>query len=205
MTAPAPSPDCSQEAHVATPVKKRRGMVAFYVATGVACLLLVGFYFAWTPLRVWYWEREVHHRESSRLKRTPSGVVINRATISDAARELVRIGPRAAHALKRLLQEEGENHLRLDVLDGIRGEDVPWVAPLLVGLLRTSQHSEARVTVQIMEQCSGRQFMPPPARGRIENLAGSTWGKDERVEEGRKNALVWWEKEGKAKYGRSDR
>jgi hypothetical protein len=54
MTAPAPSSACSQEPQEVTPVKKRRGMLAFYVSTGVACLLLVGFYFAWTPIKIRY-------------------------------------------------------------------------------------------------------------------------------------------------------
>jgi hypothetical protein len=34
-------------------------MLAFYVSTGVVCLLLVGFYFAWTPLSVWYQKQQV--------------------------------------------------------------------------------------------------------------------------------------------------
>ncbi len=44
MTAPAPS----------GPVKRSKRMLAFYVAMGVVLALAVGFYFAWTPLRVSY-------------------------------------------------------------------------------------------------------------------------------------------------------
>lgn len=47
--------------------KKRRGMLAFYVATGVVALLFVGFYFAWKPLRVRY--------AISRLERVSEGDV----------------------------------------------------------------------------------------------------------------------------------
>lgn len=53
MTAPAPSPEPQEKESVEMP-KTRRSMLTFYVGTGVVCLLLVGFYFVWTPLKVQY-------------------------------------------------------------------------------------------------------------------------------------------------------
>jgi hypothetical protein len=38
------------------PPKPRKGLLAFYVGMGAVLALVVGFYFAWTPLRVWYWQ-----------------------------------------------------------------------------------------------------------------------------------------------------
>jgi hypothetical protein len=179
-------------------------MLGFYVAMGALLALAVGFCFAWTPLRIWYWQGEVRRRGpcgTTTLTRTPSGVHISRTPRGDAARELVRIGPRASPALKRLLQEGGDDRLRYDVLSGIKGEDAPWVVPLLIDVLKGSEYAETRLTVQIMELFAGRQFIPRPAYSRILSLIGDSWNENERVEEGRKSALDWWEREGKAKYG----
>jgi len=38
---------------------RRKGLVGFYVGMGAVLALVVTFYFAWTPLRALYWEREV--------------------------------------------------------------------------------------------------------------------------------------------------
>ena len=41
------------------PVKKGRGMVGFYVATGVGVALFVGGWFAWTPVKAQYYLRQL--------------------------------------------------------------------------------------------------------------------------------------------------
>lgn len=158
---------------------KRRSLGGFYVATGVVVLLLVGFCFAWAPLKIWYWEREVSPYDGS-----------GRSSL--AAVKLVEIGPAAQDALKRLLSS-GDHLVISAVLGAIKQacardqgrNKVDWVVPLVVPLTQGKDEADIDAAVQILRRFAGDDFCRD-MKSSAEIQAG---------------VRDWWEKEGKAKYG----
>ncbi len=186
---------------VETP-KKRKGMLGFYIGLGAVALLLVGFYFSWTPLRVWYWEREVRRSPSGNNFRVewPDWPITSMGPRGEAARRLVDIGPVARFAVRRLLAEK-DFELRLDVVVAFRKEEHAWGVPLLVEAgsdERIENLMIAEYAIMATGHICGQQFFPVTRNIMDE---GSEF-QIARVQEGRKALRVWWEKEGKAKYGR---
>jgi len=86
---------------VETPVgKKRRGMLAFYIGTGVVFALFVGGWIAWTPFRTWYRERQVLRAYMRGLDTRVSFQVVN-VSLGSAMSELegiVNLGPTIENA-----------------------------------------------------------------------------------------------------------
>ena len=194
MTVPAPS----------GPAKRSRRMLGFYVAMGVALALAVSFYFAWTPLRVRYWEREVR-REAPGYSRRPQvsqdgRVVFVNMVLGDPAGKLAALGPGSAPAFERLLRAEAPG-VRLAAVEGLHRARAEWCVPLLVGAVGDAD-SEVSVTAtravaDIMK--NGLHKSSQLDLTRAVNLYLSLRQKEPaRL---RQEVLDWWESEGQAKYG----
>ncbi len=186
MTAPAPSPASPQDG---ADVVKNRGMV--------------GFYFAWTPLRIWYWEREVRRRGWSSVTTEgpgPDGTWVRKTPRINAARELLRLGPAAEPAVRRLLEVDDDgDRLPEDVLHAFSRREDKWALPLLIEIAGDKNSYVYYGAIYAAERVTRRKFFPPVRH--INELSG--WGAARRWrEQARKNLLDWWEKEGRAEYGR---
>lgn len=152
--------------------RKRKGLLAFYVSTGFLALLFVAFYFAWTPLRVWYREREV-------LKAPDADI---RPPRVDAARKLADIGPASYPAFKRLFHDHNAEYRCAAVL-ALRKPDDAWALPLLAEVAQDPRTDGDRV------------FAAAFAAVSAERILGMDFDRQRPF-------LSWWQREGKAKYGR---
>ena len=177
MTPSAPSP------------KPRRGMLAFYGAMGAVVVLFAAGYFAWTPLRIWYWEREVLREEDPTISADLIGAS------SDFRREhaayyLLAAGDQARPAIRRLLSSDrsGVRMLMVVVCGGSRDLERRWVVPHLVEIARTDHDAVVRTcaVTAVADITNVREDSP-------------SFYRDPGVRE----LLKWWKREGKAKYGRS--
>jgi hypothetical protein len=140
-------------------------MAGFYVATGMVCLLLIGFYFAWTPLRVFYWEREVR-----KAPKVPSpGYAAD--TRVPATEKLAAVGPHALPAFKRLLS--GGHAV---ALAGLRQPNDRWALPLIAQAVRSSDSVMVVQAAYAAERMSGRTFIRESdwnvERGQVLGLRG---------------------------------
>ncbi len=157
--------------------KKRKGMLGFYVGLGVVAALLVGGWFAWTPLRVSYYRRRVASLPDGR-ERLDAGVA------------LARIGPPAEQALRELISSEDVLTRSYAVAGMHNGGSVFWL-PLLVEASRDPEDYIADRAIHAVHERSRRTFDRPF------DLSGS-----ETLKAQRKMVLDWWEREGKAQYER---
>ena len=173
MTTPAHSSDLTSGAG-GPPVKTRSGMLAFYISTGVALVLLVAGYFAWTPLRIAYLEEQV-----LRHKSTGEGMAF--------AVHLVRMGPQASEALRRLISHD-DREVRWCAGSGMDIAGGDWWASLAVGASQDKDDYVADQSLGALWRLSGESFCPqyPKAPQDVPAM------------------LKWWEREGKAKYGRGE-
>jgi hypothetical protein len=162
-------------------------MLAFYVAMGAVCLLLVGFYFAWTPVRVWYWRNEFIDAPSQ-----------ERAL--QAAEHLVDVGPSSYSCLEGLLQDAPHSFSRQALVSAAGRSDAQWTLPLLVNVL-SSDHEPPWVhwtALQAAERILDRRLRAPTNPPHMKDEMA------EAVKESRSEFLAWWHREGKAKYGRGE-
>jgi hypothetical protein len=153
----------------------------------VAALIGLGTWL-WTPLRVWYWEREI--RRTSQwgvLCGGSMGYVWYTGETVDAGKRLVSIGPRAAPAVSRLIREPA---IRGPVLQCIGDARAEWAMPILANACQSEEGAGAKILIVMTAQTvSGMNF--------------GAWlgqGDPERGETLRR-FLDWWEREGQAKYG----
>ncbi len=187
--------------------KKRKGLLAFYVATGFLALLFVGFYFGWTPLRVSYWERGVLRKApadglveqlkaSSNIFTARSGsatpLVLEQIDGLPEALNLVDAGPRAGGALGRLLQAS-DREVRGVTSLALEMRKPPWVLPLVMQAVESKDVDIALNAVFTAQRLTDEDFGLDAASGSIEDR--------KLLPDARKRLLAWWEREGKAKYG----
>jgi hypothetical protein len=171
------------------PAEKRKTLLAFYVGMGAVLALAVAFYFAWTPLRVWYWEREVRQSDTSLVTKIDSShgtLLLSPRAL--AAMRLVDLRPRAFPALKRLLHHPDEG-VRRETLFALEesGRRTMWAFPLLIEVVGKGDFDAAHGAVRAAEKMSGRKF--------VQNYSYFS------PELTREQMLRWWEREGTAKYG----
>jgi hypothetical protein len=182
----------------ASPPKHRRGMLGFYLAMGALLALAVGFGFAWTPLRVSYWEREVRSDGSLNCTDYSSGYVPGQR--DKAARKLAECGPVSLQAFRRLLSK-GDPAFRVAVLYGLTEDaKATWAVRLLVDASGDPDFCVAGQAIMAVSAITGKRFLPPYKAG----LASEPRTTAGAVGIGRRNLQAWWEKEGRAKYGGGD-
>jgi hypothetical protein len=203
-----------------SPEKRRRGMLAFYVSTGVALVLLVAGYFAWTPLRIWYWERTLMNyvqampadRPVSFSVRRPDGSRVLIGTAKEGTNtleKLLEVGPAAAPALERVIASLSADR-QMRVMHCLAETDEAWTVRALVSSVRNGKHYLAMDALDAAERLTGQVFFPkgrrsvPPPNPPIKDCVVGRAVDAAEVKEGRKNFLAWWNREGKAKYGRSE-
>jgi hypothetical protein len=148
-------------------------MLAFYVGTGVVLALFLGGWFAWTPLRIAYYERSAR---TGHTGEPPDDLTTTKGL--HAIYRLVEIGPRAEPALRRLLRSESRD-LRYEVASALRIREAQWTIPLLVLAAQDRDRDIAQTAMWGVEPVlhDGLRFRS------TEEL------------------LSWWHREGKAKYG----
>ncbi len=197
---------------------RRKGLVGFYVGMGAVLALVVTFYFAWTPLRALYWEREVRKVFPPPPKRAvcrwggrgfvattnfPNEEILILTYEQAAERpvgELVSLGPAAEPALRRLLALSRARKSVL-VLLGKRG--ARWALPLVVEHLAAPDEDPGAgaAAVYAAERFSGEAFFPRrPATGKKTFVP--VMPEPDNVARARRAVLDWWEREGRARYGR---
>jgi hypothetical protein len=165
-------------------VKRRRGLLGFYISTGVVVTLFVACYFAWTPLRVWYWERKVRNARRDYVVGVGPSTIWMLTPRADAAKRLAALGPSARPAFQRLLSQ-GEMLDQVQLSAVLRDTRSVWALPLLVAVVRNEDPLYIIPTgLHIDEMAEGA----PAATS-----ASSP-------EQARTMILTWWEREGKAKY-----
>jgi hypothetical protein len=181
MTTPAPSPE-------PPPAEKKRSLLGFYIAMGVMAALFVAGYFAWTPLRVLYMERQVMQASSF----PGIGGLGVKTARQEKAEELARLGPVTYHAFARLLKAEHPGD-QMVVLHALAETKSTWALPLFAEYIQSPGRKPlfAAVAAGDTETMVGKQFM----------LHKSTGTDNQLYKETRRRFLVWWEREGKAKYG----
>jgi hypothetical protein len=180
--------------------KKRKGLLAFYVGTGVVALLIVGFYFARTPLKLWY----LQHKAMGILgDSTPKGT---RDPYWDdylpCVREIVEVGPAAVPALCRVIKAVPHDTNRAYVIDFVQIEDSrdmlrmrTWLLEVFYVMARDDKSRFVQLKAIVRaESVARRSFAPPDSKSYSEKA---------HLDFSRKNFLDWWEREGKAKYGSS--
>ena len=78
---------------------------------------------------------------------------------------------------------------------GARDLDRTWLLPLIVANAKHEDLSFARLAIQAAQDITGETFI-------------GDWDKPDTLEEvtakDRKKLLAWWDREGKAKYGRGE-
>lgn len=169
----------------------RRGLLAFYVATGVALALVVGGGLAWTPLRIAYFEHKVRSCSGPVVKMAhgPLSCMPERCK---AAESLIRMGPVTRPALARLLQEP-DPMLRGDIILACSQTQDWWWMPLVIQAVEAETKDEDFL-LKIMLVTGGLT-----GKSIIAQRTGESLGQAHRRE-----LLDWWESEGKAKYGRGE-
>ena len=202
----------------ASPPARRRGMTSFYLAMGALLALAAAFAFAWTPLRVWYWEKEFMGYVRAVPADTPVSFHIwrpngGRMLIgtakegTEALGRLIELGPAAASAIERALSSLPADR-QMRVMDCLAEAGEAWTVRALVSSVRGGKPYLVREALDTAERVTGQVFFPngprstrnpnPPIR------AGEWTGRaiqPAELEVGRERFLAWWESEGQAKYG----
>lgn len=181
MTAPAPS----------GPVERSKRMLGFYVSTGVALALFVGGWFAWTPLRVAYYARQVRKaarnckRSRQARRRLPAAVA------------LINMGPGASGTVEDLLSSYVGSEASLTVA-GIDGPEDVWCLPLIIKRLEHMPRGRyCQQEIVAVNAITGRYFHATQTI----SMDDPDW--PAYFESMRSNCLDWWETEGQARYGQS--
>lgn len=161
------------EGHAVGASGRGKGLLAFYVAMGAVLALVAVVCFAWTPLKIRYYEQQARRAH----KDVPFS---QRAFIKGicAISELAQIGPPAEPALKRLLSSR-DRELRHNVALELNRRGAEWTMPLLVFAAQDRDAQVADTALQGVEL--------------LLDGSASFSSADE--------LLAWWEREGKAKYG----
>jgi hypothetical protein len=184
LTASPPSPP------EIAPTGKGRSLLGFYVAMLVLLAAVGGLGLAWTPLRVWYWERQTiqaAESESGSFALCMFGRLDTPRT--RAARRLADVGPAAEQAFRRLLRNDNER-FRLQVLSAFGYPSDSWAVPLLIEQARNENALTGFVAVTSLKS------IVPGAPGRFMAYLGSHSYERERAE-----FMDWWTREGREKYG----
>ena len=194
MTAPPPAP-------------RSRRMLAFYASTGVVLALFVGAWFAWTPLRIWYWHRNVRQSKTEVILFDKEQPITWSTERVDAATRLVRLGQAAGPALDRLLRSE-DRGVRRDVFAGIGNSSAAWTIPIVIAACRREKDSRVgAMGLAAAGVLTGREPLPSDyaeagtGLGQVHEGMGPS---PVRYSERLRDLLAWWEREGKAKYGRGE-
>jgi hypothetical protein len=182
----------------------RKGLLAFYISMGVVALLFVGFCFAWTPLRVWYWEREVRRSPPWIFSPGQSGQTpVIEFPRTRAARALADLGPSSAAAFRRLVRARNYDPNGY-VLGVLNRPDDSWALPMLMETAKRDDPALAAHAIYAVQDITGKSFFPSvkSTGDAISDipLGGAAWSR-ETVEPARTKLLKWWTREGKAKYG----
>ena len=172
------------------PTKHGRNLTGFYIGLGVVVALVGLGAWMWKPLYICHLEREVKHAISSAKFRSASGY-----DTPEAARKLARCGPSAYAAFDRLLKwqrfDDGE------IVSAFWDRDLKgqtWALPLLAREAKSTAFRVYHPATCAAETITGIQFIEPVA-----NVKSDEFG--QAVDKGRERFLVWWEQEGRAKYG----
>jgi hypothetical protein len=179
--------------------KKRKGMLLFYVSTGLLAFLFVGFYFAWTPLQVWYWERQVLRRDVNAIEATSSSFY--EPSVLRAARKLVEFGPAARSALRRLLHSSAPLR-RTYMLAALDSPKHDWALPIVIQEIQQPSEYDLYGPIRTVEKLTGRRFTVPAVQG-LPRGAMPRPHTPEELKVARRDILLWWKREGKAKYGKA--
>ncbi len=198
-------------------MKKRKGLLAFYVGTGVVALLFVGFYFAWTPLRIWYHERELTRYLQDVTKQSGWYLYSHRGGYitspgrkgptprTRALAHLMAMGTEARPAIARCFRA-APPWMRVVLLDFLQFHHEPWTLPIVVEHANGKERAVALKAMDTAEQLAQQSFYPAGPRWvPYKGKGGGRTGRDITEEElrgARKNLLDWWNREGRAKYGR---
>lgn len=194
----------SQEAEEPSTRKKGRSLVGFYIGLAIAVLLALGVWSAWTPVRVWYWERAFHSADLEGWMDARGGWAPDRSGFFpedlrfssgkvEAAEKLAAIGPAARPAVRRLLAS-GDRHVRANALCGVGKARAVWAIPEVVELCR---HERGLLLIQRAFDTISSLTDYKMTGGGIDIPEG------EYFQAERQRLLNWWEREGRAKYGRA--
>jgi len=171
---------------------RKKSLLGFYVGAGVLAFLFAVFCFVWTPLRIWYWEGQVlANAPTTELVLEGDPPLAGPCTI--AARRLADVGPSSAGALRRLLGEESV-HLQFEVVAALRRPQDTWALPILGEVITREDPNYwvAVVALRNADRITGQDFPEEDPRQQ----------KGDLVTPARKRFQDWWNREGKAKYGR---
>ena len=169
------------------PAKHGRSLAGFYIAIGlVAAVVGLGIWL-WTPLKIRYWEQEIHRTCLDLNAASSMGSVSYGGVPVDIAKQLVAAGPQAAPAVSRLLTSPETRRI---VLQAIRDVRARWTLPLLADACQREEDRGGTLVLVITAQdITGKSF-------------GAWWlMNDAAAENACSQFLGWWDSEGKAIYG----
>jgi hypothetical protein len=178
-------------------------MLAFYVGTGLVLALLVGGWFAWTPLKMYRYEQKVLGMESGS------------AAQLRAMREVAELGPVSRTVMRRLLANPDAG-VRVSACRGLHLARQSWAVPLLIRAALDPEPAVAGASIAAVvntaDIASLKEAVNTAARPRVMLIpeVGKRYTEDlpviedtREVESLRSRLVSWWEREGKAKYGGS--
>jgi hypothetical protein len=154
---------------------------------------------------VWYWERQVVEACKDEIVGSygPPYTVTFNPEVANRAGTLCELGPVATHSLRRLLALPKALD-RASVAWGCHGS---WVAPLLAARVAEGDKDEnvMMALLQTLGRECGQDFLgPPPARPAPGDIDAWRRVYQDYAGAGRSKFLLWWNREGKAKYGRGE-
>jgi len=176
---------------------RSRRMLGFYIAMGAALALFVGGWFAWTPLRIGYWEGKVRRTDPSPYVKTgPHGSCFVQPC-DRAARALAELGPAALPAVSRLLRDEN-SQTQAAVVRALGDTKSTWALPLLIELMEkpTAEYGVILACVYAVSNLTGYR-VPTHYSGTSQSFTDN-----DNAQHCRRSLLDWWGREGRAKYGR---
>lgn len=184
------------------PPERPKGLLAFYVFTGMALLLFVAFYFAWTPIRALHYERQLIKKCSSEHNMMKTVVhwnmhpdILERLPGWQEANRLVALGTPASAAVERLLRSDNEA-VRGTVTAAVMSREARWTMPILLSIIRdnTGPGVSSGALMAARKLAGLNYFLLKPEEFEMSH--------SQVAKQWRKELLDWWESEGKANYGR---
>jgi len=174
----------------------------FYAALGVVVLLVLLGAWLQAPLRVWYWENAVRRACAASEKPNPEDPR-GFPPIRRSARVLAAIGPRAGPALDRLLQDHELSNSEW-ILWGIGDADAVWALPMVVRETRNGYYDIAATALMVAGTLARREFI---GEKDFYDAKNTDDGKNlyKIVGPGQERLREWWEREGLAKYGGTEK